>query len=352
MAVDPGRGEALTGPVAVDLRELRRPGTGIGRWVLNALEARRALAPDVSFVAVGAHHPDAVASIAGPSGPWCGPTLNRILRAEGVGLWWSPYFKVPPLLDVPSICTVHDTIPAGIWHRAIPFIAALRHALAVAERVATVSEVSRRDLETRWSVPPARILMAPNAVGAAFRPEPDAGDAAVLAACHVASKQFLLVVSDDRPHKNVGTLARAFAGRDLPPVLVVGTRRTDLPPPLRAAPVRGDRELAALYRHARALLHPALQEGFGLPPLEAMASGTDVIVSDIPIMREIAGEAARFVAAQDGEEWFAAARSLAAEAPRTERNLAAAARYRGTATYAALWAWIRERLSGGTRGTA
>lgn len=341
----------MGGPIAVDLRELRRPGTGIGRWVLNALEARRTLAPDVPFIAVGARHPDAVASIAGPSGPWCGPTLNRTLRAEGVRLWWSPYFKVPPLLEIPSICTVHDTIPAGIWYRAIPFIAALRHALAVAERVATVSESSRRDLETHWGVPSERILMASNAVGAVFRPEPESGDAEILAACRVASKQFLLVVSDDRPHKNVATLLRALSGRDLPPVLVVGTKRTDLPPPFRAAPVRDDRELAALYRHARALLHPALQEGFGLPPLEAMASGTDVIVSDIPSMREIAGDAARFVAARDEKGWLAATRSLATEAPRTERNLAAAARYRGTETYAELWAWIRGRLSGQTRGT-
>ncbi len=329
--------------VAIDLRELRRPGTGIGRWILNALEARRSLAPGLEFVGVGHHHPDAAVSVAGPIGPWTGPSLKRLIEAEGVGVWLSPYFKVPPLLSIPSLCTVHDTIPARIWYRALPFIAGLKHALAVADRVATVSEVSRRDLVENWRVAPERILMAPNAVGAAFHPEPRAEDEAVLSPLGVSPGNYLIVVSDDRPHKNVQTIVDAFSGRDLAPILVVGTRRTDLPAPLRRVEVRGDERLAALYRNARALLHPALQEGFGLPPLEAMACGTDVIVSDIPILREVAGEAARYVAPHDLEGWRNAVAALPAARTRRAINLAAAARFRGTETYAALWNWIGEQ---------
>lgn len=346
--------------LAVDLRELRRPGTGIGRWIANALTARRTLAPDVEFVAFGAHHSDAIVSLAGPAGPWWGPSINRTLAEERVGLWLSPYFKIPPGLEIPAFCTVHDTIPATIWYRRLPFVVGLKHSLRVAERVITVSATSRDDLVATWGVSPERILMAPNASSERFSPAPTSGgrttaghtsvtcdddDARVLSACGLSPQRYLLVVSDDRPHKNVQTLVDAFAGRDVGPIVVVGTRRTDLPSPLRRVDVQDDERLAALYRHARALLHPARQEGFGLPPLEAMASGTDVVLSDIPVMREIAGDAARYVAPDDVEGWREAVKALEVEPSRREAVLAAASRFRGTATYEELWTVIRAQLA-------
>jgi glycosyltransferase involved in cell wall biosynthesis len=70
-----------------------------------------------------------------------------------------------------------------------------------------------------------------------------------------------------------------------------------------AGPMPADAELAALYRGALCVLYPSLYEGFGLPVLEAMAQGTAVVCSDVPALREVAGDGARFVAPDDVEAW-------------------------------------------------
>jgi glycosyltransferase involved in cell wall biosynthesis len=330
--------------LAVDLRELRRPGTGIGRWTRNFLGVREKLAPDVPVLGIGAWTDELAAAIQAPSWPWLGARLNPLLERERAGLWLSPFYKLPPGLSIPAFVTVHDTIPATIPHRRPYFTVRLMHAVKAADRVVTVSEVSRADLIENWGVSPEKILLARNAVGARFSPEPASDEAGVLRACGLEPRGYLLVVSDDRPHKNLATLIDAFAGRDLPPVICVGTKRDDLPAPLRRLSVLDDDKLAVLYRNAAALLHPALQEGFGLPPLEAMACGTAVILSDIPPLREIAGNTARYVPPLDHDAW----RAAAADLPSAEGVLDRARIFRAESTYADLWAAIRDRVANPT----
>ncbi|HLW37063.1 MAG TPA: glycosyltransferase, partial [Candidatus Eremiobacteraceae bacterium] len=101
-----------------------------------------------------------------------------------------------------------------------------------------------------------------------------------------------------------------------------------VPPSVRVRSVGrvGDAELASLYARASLLAHPSLYEGFGLPVLEAMAAGTPVVASDIPSVREAAGDAAEFVKPGD-----AAAFSQALQRVLTDSSLAAGLRARGTA---------------------
>jgi glycosyltransferase involved in cell wall biosynthesis len=327
--------------LAVDLRELRRPGTGIGRWTRNLLGIRDRLAPDVPVLGIGAWTDGLAAAIQAPSWPWVGARLNPLLERERAALWLSPFYKLPPGLSIPAFVTVHDTIPATIPHRRPYFTIRLMHAVKAAARVVTVSEVSRADLIENWGVAPEKILLARNSVGSRFTPQAAADEAAVLHACGLKSGGYFLVVSDDRPHKNLATLIAAFAGRDLPPVVCVGTKRDDLPAPLRRLTVLDDNRLAVLYRNARALLHPALQEGFGLPPLEAMACGAAVILADIPPLREIAGDAAGYVPPLDQDAW----RAAAASPPPAAGVLDRARLFRPETTYADLWMTIRTRLA-------
>lgn len=333
----PRNGRARLG---IDLRELRRPGTGIGRWIGNFLDAREALAPDIEVVGVGSYHKNVQSAIAWP-GPLHGVKgLARVIAAERIGLWLSPYFKIPPVLPVKAISTVHDTIPATILHRKLSFTLRLRMNLKRADRVATVSEASRDDLVANWNVPPDKIIMARNAVSRHFRPETQSFDTRVLERNGLKWRDYILVVADDRPHKNIATLVEAFAGREMPPVAIVGTERQDLPMPLMRLRKLDDADLAVLYRHARFLIHPALQEGFGLPALEAMASGTAVALSNIPSHREIAGDAARYVEPLDVDGW----RAVVESPPSPDGVLARAALFRAEETYAELWSEIRKSM--------
>lgn len=325
--------------LAVDLRELRRSNTGIGRWIRNFLAERERLAPEIEVVGVGRFCDGVSTAVAGPAGPWWGASLNRLVERERIGLWLSPYFKIPPGLSCPAIATVHDTIPATILHRRLAFTLRLRLTLRQAWRIATVSATTRADLLENWRVAADRIVLSPNSPSRLFSPSVGADDRLFLERWNLRSKDYLLVVADDRPHKNLDTIFRALAGTERA-VVVVGTKRDDLSPPFMALPDANDATLAILYRHASRLLHPALQEGFGLPPLEAMASGTPCILACIPSLLEVGGDAAVYVEPRDEAGWRAAAATLVEKGDPLERaRLFAAPR-----VAAELWRTIREAL--------
>jgi alpha-1,3-rhamnosyl/mannosyltransferase len=326
--------------LAVDLRELRRSNTGIGRWIRNFLAERERLAPEIEVVGVGRFHESVSIAVPGPHGPWFGASLNRLIERDRIGLWLSPYFKIPPGLSCPAIATVHDTIPASILHRRLAFTLRLRLTLRQAWRIATVSEATRLDLVGNWGVPPEKIILAPNSPSRIFSPKIGDDDQLLLERWNLRSRDFLLVVSDDRPHKNLETLFRALAGTARP-VVVVGTRREDLPPPFLAIPDANDAILSILYRHALRLLHPALQEGFGLPPLEAMASGTSCILARILSLEEVGGDAAVYVDPLDEAGWREAVATLAEKGDPLDR----AARFDARRSSEDLWRTIRETLS-------
>ncbi|RMH56940.1 MAG: glycosyltransferase family 1 protein [Candidatus Hydrogenedentota bacterium] len=291
---------------AIDLRELRgvsappwggrerrqapRRGTGIGRWLRNVLSVRDQLAPEIRTLGIGRHLPGITTAVPGPRPPWTGINLNPLLKRESARLWFSPYFKFPPGIRVPAVITVHDTIPARYGVKRLLFRTRLKWSLKRAWKVCTVSHTTREELIREWNVKPERILLARNCVGREFHPQEQGGDAVVLERHGLSSRNYLLVVSDDRPHKNLKTIFSAFMETKGEPIVIVGSRRNDLPERFRVIPFLPENDLPVLYRHARVLLHPAFEEGFGLPPLEALASGTPVIVSDIPVMREVVGE--------------------------------------------------------------
>jgi len=126
----------------------------------------------------------------------------------------------------------------------------------------------------------------------------------------VARGAYVLYVGDMRPYKNVGAALRAFAAMSRPECrfVIVGNKDTKDSHPLEelvselgiAGDVEftgfvSDAQLAELYCGATALVFPSLWEGFGLPPLEAMASGCPVITSNVASLPEVCGEAVEYV---------------------------------------------------------
>jgi len=220
-------------------------------------------------------------------------------------------------------------------------IALARAALAGLERAAVVfhSTPSVRDeiLEHRL-VPAERLVGAPYGVGPEFVPEPSAVDATVL-----ARRPFLLHVGSLIPRKNPELLLELFARAraDIPELSLVqiggtlGARERSfiqtrgLEGAVHSLPGFLERPLlAAYYRSALAVVLPSLAEGFGLPVVEALSCGAPVIVSDIPVLRSVGGEAVVHCPLDAPDAWRAAITAVArGEGPSRPTRLAVAARY-------------------------
>src|SRR5262249_38543154 len=160
--------------------------------------------------------------------------------------------------------------------------AGLRSVLQAADAIVAVSGFTR-DEAVAAGVPAGRIRVVPNGVDGVFTPEGPR-----------AEGDYVLAVATLQPRKNLARVADAARRADLE-LRVVGARGwggVDVPGWVGELP---DSELAAAYRGARVVLYPSLYEGFGLPVLEAMASGTPVVTSSGTAMEEVAGGAAVLV---------------------------------------------------------
>jgi alpha-1,3-rhamnosyl/mannosyltransferase len=200
----------------------------------------------------------------------------------------------------------------------VTFKAVVPRSARRATRVLAVSERTRRDAIELYGLDPDTITVTPHGVDPAFSPaDGPAGD-------------YLLFVGAVQARKDpLAALAAAQAvGRQL--VVVGPEREPELAQALRdgGADLRGwvdQAELAELYRGAAALLLPSRYEGFGIPVLEAMASGTPVVLSADPALREVAGEAGSY--AEGGDLTGALLRTLADRADYVRAGLERAGRF-------------------------
>lgn len=243
--------------------------------------------------------------------------LCKSRRGLHLDLFHSPQFNIPLLSGIPQVTTIHDCAYAkypeefsSLLDRCL-YAIMFRIALRKSKRIIAVSDATKEDLQEIYGIAAEKVRVVHEGVESDFfeHPSDDVDDARHI--CD-AARPFMLFVGIPRPRKNLERILRAFAMAkgciDEETKLVIAGPEdsrflniTQLADELnigRSIVLTGsvtDRQLRALYRSARCLLFPTLYEGFGLPILEGMASGTPVITSSRPAHMEIAGDAALLV---------------------------------------------------------
>jgi glycosyltransferase involved in cell wall biosynthesis len=309
-------------PLVMDARMVGAQQHGIARYVVNLARALRDVAPEwqpTLLLAPDAPHPvreeftHAICPV---------PFLHakEVLAVPAAAAQLRPRlfhctsFATSPLFTVPFVITLHDAIhlmrpqdygfKQALYYRTVVVPAAHR-----AQRVITVSETSRQTLAHCMRLGKSQLVAIPNGVETSFsadRPDPP-------------REGFVLTVCGPKPHKNTQVLVHALrhaldlrlcvAGQAMPGLADIA-RSIGVHDRVQWLGAVDDVTLHRLYRQAAMLAVPSTLEGFGLPVVEAMASGCPVVVSDIPVMHEVAEHAARYVAPLDAPAWAAALTDL------------------------------------------
>jgi len=245
-------------------------------------------------------------------------------------LLYFPSFNVPFFLPGTIVSTICDLIPITPflnlpWHVKARYRIAIRHAIRSSVKVVCISEFTKRHVIEEFGVDPDRLeviyppLLLPgeeDIARAKGQPPLVGGD-------------YLLYVGNRHAHKNVPCMLEALRilQSDLPGLraVVAGARMTPVDdvdvvlknPELRAMTIEisgaSDEKILNLHAHARVFVFPTRIEGFGIPPLEALSFGVPVVVSDIPVTREVCGDAVRYADPDDPADFARAIREALSE---------------------------------------
>jgi glycosyltransferase involved in cell wall biosynthesis len=320
--------------VAIDARKLHD--FGIGTYIRNLLRHLARTDPDTEFVLLCGEADLGVAAQLGPNfravlEPSPNYSLREqvhvpwVLRRERPDVYHAPHYVLPAGVRCPSVVTIHDCIhlmfPQYLPNR-VAYAYARAQMWAAARRsdcILTVSEASKRDILHLFTVPPEKIVVVYNAIDTHFSVTPSEEAVARVRERYQLDHRFVLYVGNIKPHKNLVRLIEAFeelrrGELDDLKLLIIGDQISKLPALRRAVHryklhkhVRflgylADDQLAILYRLASVFAFPSLYEGFGLPPLEAMASGCPVVTSNVSSLPEVVGGAAVLVNPYDVDD--------------------------------------------------
>jgi glycosyltransferase involved in cell wall biosynthesis len=345
--------------IAIDARKLRD--YGIGTYVRNLLRHLARIDRTTEYVLLcrpvdvelGRELGENFRTVPERAGPYTIREQLSVpldLRREGIQLFHAPHYVLPPLTPCKSVVTIHDCIHlrfpqylpnrlAYAYARSSLWIATHR-----ASRVLTVSETSKRDILRYFRVPEAKIDVIYNAIDERFGDTPTDDEISRVRERYQLDDPFVLYAGNIKPHKNLERLIEAFhtlrksSAFESTKLLIIGdeiskyatlrraVHKYKLHKHVRFLGFVSDKTLACLYRLAGVFVFPSLYEGFGLPPLEAMASGTPVITSNVSSLPEVCGDAALLIDPYEPDAIAEAMRRVL-----TEPALAESLRQRGLA---------------------
>ena len=315
--------------IAINGTFWNQPTTGSGQYLRALLPALKRRAPDNAYALVAPK----------PGGGnlaklWFEQiAFANACHRERADLAHVPYFASPFFPPTRTVVTIHDLIPLLLpAYRGSPLVRAYTRLVAASARRADAviadSECSRRDIIHHLGIDTARVRVIHLAADARYRPV----DASAARAKYALPDKYLLYLGGFDQRKNVRVIIDAFArlpefharGYRLALAGVqLGADSDFFPSPQRLARGVGlpddaiqyigwvdEDDKPALYSGATAFLFPSLYEGFGLPPLEAMACGAPVICSNASSLPEVAGDAALQIDPHDASAWADAIRAV------------------------------------------
>ncbi|MEI7644003.1 MAG: glycosyltransferase family 1 protein [Chloroflexales bacterium] len=237
-------------------------------------------------------------------------------RALGLDVLHSPYFIKPYAgLPCPSVVTIYDMLgwrfPATLSLRGrLLYRLTMGMAVRGADALITISQSAQAELAQRYRISPERIAVTPLAADHRFAPQPPEVVAEIRAR-YGLSTPYVLYLGSNKPHKNLERLIRAWdragAGVDAAQLILAGHEDAKHPTARQLVAERGmgarvrflpsvdDADLPALYSGAAVFAFPSYYEGFGMPPLEAMACGVPVLCAGVSSLPEVVGDAALLV---------------------------------------------------------
>jgi glycosyltransferase involved in cell wall biosynthesis len=321
--------------IGIDGIPLATPKTGIGHYTFELAQSLARLAPADEFDLIAPVPLNLAADGAGVATADVPPNLhavhvpvNRVrrrwwtlglplyVRQSRLPLFHGTNYNIPLWRRCPTVVTIHDlslllhaeTHEEHLVRRARRRLPTMTR---IATHILTDSESVRAEICEHLGVAPARITAVPLAPRRAFRPVAPTQARAACQRLGVAA-DFILFVGTVEPRKNLLTLVRAFdelfRTTTLRPQLVIAGQKgwhtdelfrhvaaSELKEQILFTGYVTDEELAALYSSCQVCVYPSLYEGFGLPPLEAMACGAPVITSRIPVIIETVGQAAHLI---------------------------------------------------------
>jgi glycosyltransferase involved in cell wall biosynthesis len=320
--------------VAIDIRRMTE--FGVGTYIRNVVRTLARLDRDGEYFLIGS--PERVAECGALPPNFHAVALDggdntlkgtldfrAIVRRLDCDVVHIPHlFWIPRGLGRPYILTVHDLLEhmygsrdASSLRRSLYFYLT-RRALRKAARVIAVSQFTKNEIEKLLAVPDARIEVVYNAIDERFlRGHATAADRELIAQRYQVNHPFILYAGAIRPHKNVVRIIEAFSAlkselqkeQQFPDLklIIIGDDLSSHPR-LRRTVVRSGVQndvrflgfvpievLRIFYDVAKIFVFPSLYEGFGLPPLEAMAHGTPVVASNTSSLPEVVGNAALLV---------------------------------------------------------
>jgi alpha-1,3-rhamnosyl/mannosyltransferase len=321
--------------IGLDGQPLIKPRTGVGHYTFELARALAALRPEDSFELIApaafpasiSHETETIPNLrmvgVEPNvlmRRWWSIGLSRYLRRARLDLFHGTNYQLPLMNARGKVVTVHDlsifthpeTHDARVARRArrrLPMF------LRAASHIITPTQAIKDELAARFNLDPARITVTHEAPRRSFFPVNREDTADVRQRLGIEN-EFILCVGTIEPRKNLQTLVRAFErishqiDRRLQLVITGGEGwlTNDFDRLLRESHFRqrilltgylDDEELRSLYSSCRVFVYPSLYEGFGLPPLEAMACGAPVIASRIRAHEETLKDNARLIEPMD-----------------------------------------------------